>query len=297
MQQSIRLCVAPVIAAAALAACNRSTPDAKTADSTTAAASTPAPAAPNVLTITATDYAFDAPAQIPAGFTTIRVQSNGKEVHQAALVRIEQGKTFADFAAAVKAMAKAEAPQPAWIVDAGGPNPPMPNGTSESMQYLAPGTYAIVCFVPSPDGTPHIAKGMMRELTVTPATAAAAPAPNADASVTLADYKFTATSPLTSGHHVVRVTNAGPQPHEVVLVKLEPGKTGKDFAQWVNGMKGPPPGALLGGVAAMAPGDTVYFPADLTPGNYAFVCFVPDSKDGKPHVAHGMLQDFVVKGT
>lgn len=296
MRQSIRLCVAPVLGAAVVAACSHATPDAKSTDSTTAAASAAAPASPNVLSITATDYAFDAPAQIPAGLTTIRVQSNGKEVHQAALIRIEQGKTFADFAAAVQAMAKQNGPPPAWIVDAGGPNPPMPNGTSEATEYLAPGTYAIVCFVPSPDGTPHIAKGMMRELTVTPSSGASAPAPNADASVTLADYSFTTAAPLTSGHHVIRVTNAGPQSHEVVLVRLAPGKTGQQFAQWVNGMKGPPPGALLGGVAAMAPGDTAYFPADLTPGNYAFVCFVPDSKDGKPHVAHGMIHDFVVTG-
>jgi uncharacterized cupredoxin-like copper-binding protein len=293
MQQSIRLCVAPVLAAAALVACNRSRPDAKTADSTTAAAPAAAPAAPNVLTITATDYAFDAPAQVPAGFTTIRVVDNGREPHQAALMRLEQGKTFADFKASLK---KPGPPQP-WIVPAGGPNPPMPNGTAEDTQYLPPGTYAIVCFVPSPDGTPHIAKGMMRELTVTPSSAASTQPPNADATVTLADYSFTATAPLTAGQHEVRVTNAGPQPHEVVLVHLDRGKTGKDFATWAENMKGPPPGALEGGVAAMAPGDTAYFPANLIPGSYAFICFVPDTKDGKPHIAHGMVHDFEVKGT
>ena len=280
-----------MLAAAVVAACSHSTPDAKSSDSTTAAA--PAPAAPNVLTVTATDYAFDAPASIPAGYTTIRMVSNGKEVHQAALVRLEQGKSFADFQAALKQAG----PPPAWAVDVGGPNPPMPNGTSEVTEDLAPGTYAIVCFVPSPDGTPHFAKGMVRELTVTPSSAARAPAPNADASVALADYSFTAAGPLTAGHHLIRVTNSGPQPHELVLVHLQPGKTGAQFAQWVNGMKGPPPGALEGGVAAIAPGDTAYFPADLAAGNYAFVCFVPDSKDGKPHVMHGMVKDFTVTGT
>jgi len=292
MRHSLRSFVAPALGAATIIACSHASPDAKRTGDSTAAASAAAPAAPNVLTITATDYAFDAPAQIPAGITTIRVVSNGKEVHQAALVRIEQGKTYADFAAAVKH----PGPPPAWLVDAGGPNPPMPNGTAEVTENLAPGTYAIVCFVPSPDGTPHIAKGMMRELTVTPSTTSAQ-APHADVTVTLADYTFTASAPLTPGHHVVRVTNAGPQSHEIVLIHLQPGKTAQDFAQWVDGMKGPPPGALEGGVAAMAPGDTAYFPADLTPGNYAFVCFVPDSKDGKPHVAHGMMQDFVVKAS
>ena len=290
MSRSLPSCVAPMLAAAVVAACSHSTPEAKSGDSTTAAA--PPPTAPNLLTVTATDYAFDAPASIPAGYTTIRVVSNGKEVHQAALVRLEQGKTLADFQAALKQAG----PPPAWVVDAGGPNPPMPNGTAEATEYLAPGAYVIVCFVPSPDGTPHVAKGMMRELTVTPSSASA-PAPNADATITLADYSFTSPAPLAAGQHVLRVVNSGPQSHEIVLIRLEPGKTARQFVQWVDGMKGPPPGALLGGVAPIAPGDTAYFPADLTPGNYAFVCFVPDSKDGKPHAAHGMMQDFTVKGT
>ena len=37
-----------------------------------------APAAkPNVVTVTATDYAFDAPASVPAGLTTLRIENNG----------------------------------------------------------------------------------------------------------------------------------------------------------------------------------------------------------------------------
>src|SRR5512146_3597871 len=113
MSRSLRSCVAPMLAAAVVAACSHSTPEAKSGDSTTAAA--PPPTAPNLLTVTATDYAFDAPASIPAGYTTIRVVSNGKEVHQAALVRLEQGKTLAD----VQAALKQAGPPPAWVVDAG----------------------------------------------------------------------------------------------------------------------------------------------------------------------------------
>jgi len=36
------------------------------------------------------------------------------------------------------------------------------------------------------------------------------------------------------------------------------------------------------------------FTADFAPGNYALVCFIPDSKDGKPHYAHGMTKQFNV---
>jgi hypothetical protein len=33
-----------------------------------------------------------------------------------------------------------------------------------------------------------------------------------------------------------------------------------------------------------------FITADFTPGEYALICFLPDAKDGKPHFAHGMIQ-------
>ena len=37
-----------------------------------------------------------------------------------------------------------------------------------------------------------------------------------------------------------------------------------------------------------------FFTATLAAGKYVFLCFVPDQKDGKPHVAHGMLKEVTV---
>ena len=34
---------------------------------------------------------------------------------------------------------------------------------------------------------------------------------------------------------------------------------------------------------------------DLEPGEYALICFIPDDKDGKPHVAHGMISQITVE--
>jgi hypothetical protein len=45
----------------------------------------------------------------------------------------------------------------------------------------------------------------------------------------------------------------------------------------------------------MQPGGSAVFTADLAAGDYAFICFVPDAKDGKPHLMHGMTQQFAVK--
>jgi hypothetical protein len=45
----------------------------------------------------------------------------------------------------------------------------------------------------------------------------------------------------------------------------------------------------------MAKGRSGSFPVTLKAGNYALICFVPDSKDGKPHSVHGMMQTLTVK--
>ncbi len=37
-----------------------------------------------------------------------------------------------------------------------------------------------------------------------------------------------------------------------------------------------------------------YLPVDLAAGNYLLVCFLPDAKDGKPHLAHGMIKEFTI---
>ena len=255
-----------------------------------AASSIAATPAANVVTIKATDYSFDAPAEIPAGLTTLRLVTSGKEMHHATFIKLEDGKTADDFK---QAMQK-EGPPAAWMMMAGGPNPPRPGGTTEETQLLEPGNYVIVCFVPSPDGVPHIAKGMVRPITVTPATAhnaSAVAAPMPDVTVKLVDYGFESSKPLTAGKHVIRIENDGSQPHELVFVRLAPGKTVEQLAAWVEKMDGPPPGEPLGGLASIHPGGYGFITADLTPGDYGFLCFIPDAKDGKPHVQHGMIKE------
>ena len=75
-----------------------------------------------------------------------------------------------------------------------------------------------------------------------------------------------------------------------------PGKKVEDFAHWseAGGMKGPPPAEALGGVTLLDKGARGSFSADLTPGEYGFICYFPDTKDGKPHLAHGMMKTFTV---
>ena len=263
-----------------------------------AACARPAPqaAGPNVVTITATDYAFAVPDTIPAGLTTIRLVNQGKELHHGSLVRLKDGKTVADFQAGLQAAMQSHTPPPPWISFAGGPNAVTPGDTALATQMLEQGNYVVVCWIPSADGTPHIMKGMMHSMVVAAAQAPAAAEPPAGLSIKLTDYDFALSGPLTAGTHTVRVENAGPQAHEVVITALPPGKSLQDFIAWEQGgEKGPiPTGKWLGGVVALDAGGHAHFTATFAPGTYLLLCFWPDAKDGKPHVVHGMAKQISV---
>jgi hypothetical protein len=283
--------VVPILATAVFAACSvKEAPNSAATDTTAAAASTTAPTTANVVHITAKDHTFDAPVTIPAGLTTLHLMNEGKEAHQAQLLKLTDGKTYEDMVAGMKAMKPGE-PPPAWIVPVGGPNAAPPGGTSAATQTLEPGNYAIVCYIPAADGVPHVMKGMSRGLVVTPSTAAAVPEPTPTTTITLSDYKFDLSSPLKSGENVIRVENTAAQPHEVVIFKLAPGKTMKDFQAWLPvSDKTPPPAIPFGGVVGQVKGGHAFFTATLDAGDYVLVCFLPDAKDGKPHFVHGMVQ-------
>jgi uncharacterized cupredoxin-like copper-binding protein len=241
-------------------------------------------------TVHAKDFAFVAPDSIPAGWTNFHLVNDGPALHHLQIVRLDSGKTASDFAAATKN----PGPFPAWATFVGGPNAPNPSAESNGAVNLEPGNYLMICLVDIPDNVPHFAKGMLHTFTVTASTAAGTE-PASDATIALADYSFTVTGSLTAGHHVVKVTNAGPQPHEVEIFRFAPGKGMKELAAWAAKPMGPPPGDAIGGVSALAGGKSASFTADLTPGNYVMLCFIPDTKDGKPHLEHGMVKEFAVK--
>jgi hypothetical protein len=207
-------------------------------------------------------------------------------------MKLEEGKTLDDLAKALTS----HGPLPSWVKFAGGPNGIAPGRETAATSALAPGQYVYICLIPSPDGVMHAAKGMVRPFEVTASsTAASGPEPTADVTFKLVDYDFQSSQPLKPGRQTIMVENAGPQPHELVLLKLAPGKKVEDFAHWAEGgMKGPPPAEPLGGITVVDKGGRGSFTVDLTAGEYGLICFVPDSKNGKPHLAHGMMKTIKV---
>jgi hypothetical protein len=249
------------------------------------------PPPPASVTIHASDYAFNAPMQIPAGFTTFRLVNDGPGLHHALFVRLDSDKTVTDLLLSLKTSDAL----PAWAMFVGGPNVPDPGKESVATLDLAPGNYALICILDVPGGVPHYKSGMYRALTVTaaPATAATTPkaaAPIADNTISLSDYAFALGSPITAGTHTFQVVDAAGPPHEVLFVQLDAGKTGQDYLNWIRTMRGPAPGHAIGGTAAAAAGVTQWFSATFAPGDYLLISLVPDPRDGKPQYMHGMMQ-------
>jgi hypothetical protein len=295
---SRNLTMLSVVAVAALAACSAKD---NAATDTAKVAQAGAPAAPasrgafdplsHTATIYAKDFAFEAPDSIPAGMTNFHLVNEGPNLHHVQLVRLDSGKTAADFEAAMKN----PGPPPRWAVFVGGPNAPDPNASLDATMDLPEGNYVMLCLVDIPANVPHFMKGMVHPFKVVAATGPSAAAPASDVSITLADYNFMIKGELTAGKHTIKVENIGPQPHEIEIARLAPGKTMKDLAAWMQAKDGTPPGNAIGGFAAAVPSTIGYVNVDLTPGNYVFICFVPDAKDGKTHADHGMVKEVTVK--
>jgi uncharacterized cupredoxin-like copper-binding protein len=249
------------------------------------------PPQPASVTIHANDFSFAAPMQIPAGVTTFHLINDGPGLHHALFVRLDNGKTVADL---VPSLEKGGA-LPAWATFIGGPNAPDAGNESVATLDMEPGNYAVLCILDMPGGVPHYKRGMYRAMKVTapPAAAAGTPkavAPVADNAIALSDMVFALSKAITAGTHTFQVVTTSGQPHEVLVVRLDAGKTGQDYVNWTNTMKGPAPGHAIGGTAAAAVGVVQSFTATFTPGDYLLICLVPDTRNGKPHYMEGMMK-------
>lgn len=251
------------------------------------------PSGSHLVTVVAHEYSFSLPESIPAGLTTFLLKDEGRENHHFYLVKLQPGKTVADVMAV---FAKPDGPLPTWMQPVGGPNTPGPGGESNVTLVLEPGSYVAFCIIPAPDGALHVMHGMIAPLTVTPAIGPPSALPKADTTITLRDYVFDLSKPITPGHHVIEVTNAGMQPHELVITRFPPGQGNRDLEAWAHDPRGKPaPGQGIGGITDIMPGEHVVIELDFKPGKYGLLCFTRDAKDGKPHFMHGMQRELVVR--
>lgn len=279
------------VTAVLIVACGEST-----TSSTTTTKGTSGGDEESTLTIGAADFEFDLPETFTPGWTTVTMDNSGDEPHQANIFRMNDGVTKEQIEAAMQDTTGAALIP--LVAPVGGPNTVSPGESQTVVVDLTEGEYVIMCFTPSPDGVPHIAKGMVAYMTVSGTRRDTEP-PASDGTITMSDFKFELPDGF-AGKGTFEVKNDGPQLHELTLMKLESGKTMQDVEAYLNTPAGtpppdPPPVTDAGGISAMAPDTTAYVDLDLESGDYVAICFIPDSASGAPHFAEGMIQEFTVE--
>lgn len=254
----------------------------------------PADSAALDVELTATDYAFDSPDTLPAGWTTFRLVNRGRQPHMGQLVRVEGGVSVDDYLAAYEQAFRTAGPRPESGRRLGGPAVAVPYATTKATLYLEPGQYLWICLFNVPDGIPHVVGHRMAEPFVVkpPSADPARGVPTADIDMQLTDYAFNVSSPLRPGRQVVRVRNSGTESHEVAVVKLLAGKSIEDVRAWARNPSESVPFDMRSGTAgitSLAPDTEGFFELDLAPGDYALFCLVT-ARDGRSHVDHGMIR-------
>ncbi len=269
----------------------------------------------NVVDVTVTDHTLDLPEEIPAGWTTFRFHNRSDEVHFGVLELLPDGITvqnsidevvpvFQDGMDLINAgdpgAGFAEfANLPAWYFDVvfmGGPGLVAPGETTVVTVDLAPGTYAMECYVKT-DGVFHSTHGMIAGFTVTDQESVRTE-PTADVTVTVSgDDGLTIDGEFRPGRQTIAVHFADQCPHGNVLghdlhiARIEDGTDLGALGTWMNwitGLDGTPPVHFLGGTHEMPAGSTAYVDVTLRPGSYVLVSEVdaPASK--------GLLETFTI---
>jgi hypothetical protein len=111
------------------------------------------------------------------------------------------------------------------------------------------------------------------------------------------EFAFEGPDVLPAGDVTLTMDNQGKQMHELALGELLDGKTMDDLhALLEKGLPKQPPKWFrdVGGTGAK-PGEMGTIDAELTPGNYIMLCFVPDKASKKPHVMLGMMKEVTVE--
>lgn len=292
-----------------LAACGA--PDADTAGEGTEAAA--ADGSASVVEVTARDFAFDAPSEIPAGWTTFRFENQGAQEHFMVLWKMPEGRTIEDYRAEVlpafdnarylageidreEFVAGVVGAIPEWyggVESAGGVGLLSPGHVAHTTVSLAPGSYVMECYVKTPDGKFHSALGMLHPLTVG-ADATDTPVPEHDLDISLTNYEIGVEGELSAGPHTARVRHVdnpeGFLKHDLHLARFD-GEAGIEdlvpWMEWIDGMESPAPVEFIGGSEDQPAGGSAYFAFTLEPGSYAWI--------SESYAAQGMVLAFEVE--
>ncbi|MFN8654159.1 MAG: hypothetical protein U0133_19835 [Gemmatimonadales bacterium] len=240
---------------------------------------------PEIVDVTAAEYAFGAPDTIAAGTVTFRMKDLGQEGHVASIVRLGEGASIATL------MQSGYVLEYVHIPDAlGGPVSSPGDSASDVTLTLAPGRYAFFCYFHSPDGTTHASKGMVREFRVVERGKTSEAAARAD-TILLGDFSVQSAPALPAGERRFYIRNDGKVGHEVGIYRLAEGWTLAEAKAWEDTVSTESMGPWqdYGGVGLLAPGAGIVLRGTFPPGEYRIDCGITDPKLKKSHAEMGMV--------
>jgi hypothetical protein len=265
------------------------------------------------IAITVTDTAFDgAPSELEAGRYVLSVTNSRSSEEDAGVgfVQAPEGMTAAEligFMASLSATPEAADGEAAPAEEEGGTGAPSwyyeteiaggvyaPAGeTAYAVIDLSAGEWMLWGDLPEAPQAPV-------PVIVTGETPADQPTLAADVTIAMQEMSFSVDGSLTAGPQTIALTNAGQQPHFLLMIGVPEGTTPEDFLALSAAFAGdptasPPAGLsfqeLTTGIEStdLSSGGTVWLHADLAAGTYVLACFFPDQETGAPHAFLGMV--------
>lgn len=281
---------------------------------------------PHVVEIRAVGMTFEAPKEIPSGWTTFRFVNASGMIHFAIIdvppegidAQVMSDTVMQPFQEAMDAMNAGDEAAvnaafgefPAWIGELGrngGPGLLSPGLTGQTTVFLNPGHYVLECYVKT-DGVFHSTSpgdgriGMMADLVVTDAQNNA-PEPEANVTLAVTNSGFDISDgAIRPGWNTIRVDYLEQQAlpsfvgNDVHLMRVDDEKSIARADGWMdwrtrNGLEDPAPVTFLGGINDLPAESYGYFTVNLEPGAYAFIAEMP-----RPGAA-GFVLPFSVEAT
>jgi uncharacterized cupredoxin-like copper-binding protein len=254
----------------------------------------------NTLTIREDDHSFAVEGEVTAGIVTLDIRNVGHAIHEVAMAKLKPGKTLDDVKAALEQQDEsafgeiAEGDSP--IDDLGSAQFPGTNFAITGANVEA-GEYALICFVPNEEGTPHFSLGMVGTFTVDEGDGGEEP--DADLTYTADDEGVEGPDEVEAGRQTIKVVNDSSASREIQLLKVKEGKTVEDVqAYFAESEEGPPPDP------SRAPLDFFtfifdaeqdrYLTVDLTEGTWAIGVTDPEAPSDAPPTEDPFVQIFEV---
>ncbi|MFN8495070.1 MAG: hypothetical protein U0350_46130 [Caldilineaceae bacterium] len=253
-------------------------------------------AAISPITITAKDYAFDLPAELPAGLVSLTLRNEGKVNHHGIVMRLKDGVTLDQ----LKTVLQDPRGNPMSVSDLSFFMPDTGPGLSnQATVELAPGNWVILSVsMDSPDHTPDWTHGSLQPFTVK-AGANNTSAPKADLVLTISKADADMPAEVSAGQHTIQIVNASDKADGwAFFLKLEGDTTVKDILAMFDAFfSGKQPEKMaeftpVGGLMGYNLGNSFYTTVNFTPGNYAVITSI----NAKDFPYTGLAKTFTVKG-